>query len=107
MLPDNITSSSDTAKNRRTSKIFKIIISGVSYMYKHVTHNTKNESTATRVMRTKYELAIKQHNEIKNMTHTLVNVPIVMNVSFLLEPSPYKLFTAALIFVFRFASSIA
>ena len=38
---------------------------------------------------------------------TLVNVPIVMKVSFLFVPSPYKLFTASLIPAFRFASSTA
>lgn len=38
----------------------------------------------------------------------LVNVPIVMNVSFLFgTPSPYKLFTVSVIVAFLFASSIA
>lgn len=42
------------------------------------------------------------------MMLTLVNVPIVINVSFLLgTPSPYKLFTVSVIVAFLFASSIA
>ena len=50
---------------------------------------------------------LDNYGQRRMIVRTLVNVPIVMKVSFLFAPSPYKLFTASLIPAFRFASSMA